>query len=184
MAKKNAVEIKKDEKALKLKIEKAKDGFDVKIGDMKLDDDGVATVKGNKTTRTYYFKNKKHNTRAYVVINDEVKAKGSSLNFKKVMEAVERSTQENMFQQFLHKVVSTLSVQDFSPAAIVIHINDLGFMVGVNGDFMYSCSKLYWTDKEKDTAVIGKMIRDANKNTPKEKSDTEVLLAEGYKESL
>lgn len=184
MAKKNAVEIKKDEKkAMKIKIEKAKDGFDVKIGDMKLDDDGVATVKGNKATRTYYFKNKKHNTRAYVVINDEVKAKGSSLNFKKVMEAVERSTQENMFQQFLNKIVTSLSVQDFAPVAIVIHINDLGFMVGVNGDFMYSCSKLFWTDKEKDAAVIDQMIRDANKNVPVEKSDTEVL-AEGYKESL
>ena len=182
MAKKNAVEIKKDEKVLKLKIEKAKDGFDVKIGGMKLDDDGVATVKGYKTTRTYYFKNKKHNTRAYVVINDEVKEKGSSLNFKKVMEAVERSSQENMFQQFLHKVVSTLSVQDFSPAAIVIHINDLGFMVGVNGDFMYSCSKLFWSDKEKNNDVITK-IREDNKPIAKMKSDTEVL-AEGYKESL
>lgn len=183
MAKKNAVEIKKDEKkALKIKIEKAKDGFDAKIGDMKLDADGVATVKDNKTTRTYYFKNKKKNTRAYVVINDEVKAKGSSLNFKKVMEAVERSIQENMFQQFLHKVIASLSVQDFAPVAIVIHINDLGFMVGVNGDFMYSCSKLFWSDKEKDTDIITK-IREDNKPVAKLKPDTEVL-AEGYKESL
>ena len=182
MAKKNAVEIKKNEKALKIKIEKAKDGFDVKIGDIKLDADGVATVKGNKTTRTYYFKNKKYNTRAYVAINDDVKEKGSSLNFKKVMEAVERSTQENMFQQFLNRVVSTLSVQDFAPVAIVVHINDLGFMVGVNGDFMYSCSKLFWSDKEKDDDIITK-IREDNKPVAKLKSDTEAL-AEGYKESL
>lgn len=184
MAKKNAVEIKKDEKkAMKIKIEKAKDGFDVKIGDMKLDADGVATAKYNKTTRTYYFKNKKKNTRAYAVINDEVKAKGSSLNFKKVMDAVERSTQENMFQQFLHKVVTSLSVQDFAPVAIVIHINDCGFMVGVNGDFMYSCAQLFWSDKEKDAVVIDQMVHDTNKNSPSLKPDTEVL-AEGYKESL
>ena len=183
MAKKNAVEIKKDKKkALKMKIEKAKDGFDVKIGDMKLDADGVASVKGNKNARTYYFKNKKHNTRAYVVITGDSKEKGFSLNFKKVMEAVERSTQDNMFQQFLNRVVSTLSVQDFSPVAIVIRINDLGFTVGVNGYCMHSCYKLFWSDKEKDADIIAK-IREDNKPVSKLKSDTEIM-AEGYKESI
>lgn len=183
MAKKNSVEIKKDEKkVLKMKIEKAKDGFDVKIGDMKLDADGVASVKGNKNTRTYYFKNKKHNTRAYVVITDDSKEKGSSLNFKKVMEAVERSSQENMFQKFLNKIVFYLSSQYFYPVSIVVDINYLGFMIGVNGYCMHSCSKLFWSDKEKDADIIAK-IREDNKPVTKLKSDTEIM-AEGYKESI
>ncbi len=155
MDKKNTTETKKDEKKiLKIKIEEAKDGFDVKIGDMKLDADGVTTPMGNKAARTYYFKNKKNHARAYVVINDKVKAKGSSLDFKKVMEAVERSTQENMFQQFLHKIVTSLSVYSFIPVFIVIDIYDCGFIVGVNTDFTYSCPKLFWSDEEKDAAVI------------------------------
>lgn len=182
MAKKNSVEIKKDEKkVLKMKIEKAKDGFDVKIGDMKLDADGVASVKGNKNTRTYYFKNKKHNTRAYVVITGDSKEKGFSLNFKKVMEAVERSTMTSCYQNFLKKLYLAVTSDALLPVRVSIHVSEIGFSVGIDENPVYACNKIYWTAKELTKKTLKKVTTSAE--TSHIESDSE-LLAEGYKQSL
>lgn len=170
------------EKDLKIKLEKAKDnGYDIRIGEVKLDGDGMKNCKQNKSSRAYYFKEKKHNNRVVLTITDQVKAENSSMNLKKVLEAVERSTMASCYQNFLKKLYLAVTSDALLPVRVSIHVSEIGFSVGINENPVYACNKIYWTAKELAKETLKKVTTSAE--TSRIESDSE-LLAEGYKQSL
>lgn len=170
------------EKELKIKLEKAKDnGYDIRLGEVKLDGDGMKNCKQNKSSRAYYFKEKKHNNRVVLTITDQVKAEKSSMNLKKVLEAIERSTLTSCYQNFLKKLYLAVTSDALLPIRVSVHVSDIGFSVGINENPVYACNKIYWTAKELTKETLKKVTTSAE--TSHIESDSE-LLAEGYKQSL
>ncbi len=170
------------EKELKIKLEKAKDnGYGIKLGEVKLDGDGMKNCKHNKSSRAYYFKEKKHNNRVVLTITDQVKAENSSMNLKKILEAIERSTLTSCYQNFLKKLYLAVTSDALLPVRVSIYVSEIGFSVGINENPVYACNKIYWTAKELTKETLKKVTTSAETNHIE--SDSE-LLAEGYKQSL
>lgn len=168
-------------KDLKIKLDKTKDGYDIKLDDVKLDEDGMKNCKQNKSSRAYYFKEKKHNNRIVLTITDQVKAKNSSMNLKKVIEAIKRSTPTSCYQQFLKQLYMAVTSDALLPVHVAIHISEIGFSVSINENPLFGCHKIYWTAKELTADTLKKVTTSAEPNHVE--SDGE-LLAEGYKQSL
>ena len=168
-----------EEVNIKLKIEKAKNGYDLKVGNAKLEADGMKNSK-TKHARAYYLMNKKYNNRVVFEISDDVRAEGSSLNLKKVLEAVNRSSPYAFYQKFLTNLYQAVTADALMPIHVIIHVSTLGFSVVINDNPVYACLDLYWSNKALTEATVKKVTTEISKG---QTSDAEIM-AEGYKESI